>query len=115
MKVHKEDAKHYHDDEVEYHKTHEVLSGHVDPNDPAHDINTKKTVTLLVVWTAALFLSIWLMVQLFYFMVRGERERKVAQPESVELQQLREREKLELEGKDGYMSIEQAMEELLKK
>ena len=115
MKVHKEEAQHYHDDEVDYHKSHTVVSGHVDPNDPAHDIDAKKTVTWLVVWTVALFLGIWLMVQLFYFMVRGERERKVARPVSTELQQLRQREEIELAGLDDYISIEDAMKELLKK
>ena len=58
MEVHKEDEDHLVEEEREFFKTHGVVKGNVPPQDPLHDINTKKTVTLLVTWTVALFLSI---------------------------------------------------------
>ena len=88
---------------------------------PLHDIDTKKTVTLLLVWTVALFVGIWVMAQLFHFMVRGERDRKISTiqkeygPLEREMSGLRKQEDKELEGEDGNMSIEKAMQELLKK
>ena len=121
MEVHKEDEDHLVDEEREFFKTHEVTKGQVPPQDPLHDIDTKKTVTLLLTWTVALFLSIWVMSQLFHFMVRGERQRKVADsqgqygPLGKELQKLRTQEQKELDGEDNHKSIEQAMRELLKK
>ncbi len=121
MEVHSEDEDHLVDEEQEYFKTHKVLKGDVPPQDPLHDINTKKTVTWLVAWTVALFLSIWVMSQLFHFMVRGERQRKVAEsqeqygPLGKELRNLRAQEDKELAGQDGHKSIEEAMRELLKK
>ncbi len=121
MEVHKEDEDHLVDEEKEYFKTHEVVKGYVPPQDPLHDINTKKTVTLLVVWMVALFLGIWVMSQLFHFMVRGERQRKVAEsqnqfgPLGKELRDLRAQEEKELAGQDDHKSIEEAMRELLRK
>jgi hypothetical protein len=121
MEVHSEDADHLADEEQEYFKTHKVLTGDVAPQDPLHDIDTKKTVTWLLVWTVALFLGIWVMSQLFHFMVRGERQRKVADsqeqfgPFERERSELEAQTKLELDGEDGHMSIEDAMRELLKK
>ena len=121
MEVHSEDEDHLVDEELEYFKTHEVLKGDVPPRDPLHDIDAKKTVTLLVVWTVSLFAGIWVMSQLFHFMVRGERNRKVAEsqgeygPFEQELLNLREQEQKELDGKDAHMSIEAAMKKLLKR
>ena len=121
MEVHKEDEDHLVEEEREFFKTHGVVKGNVAPQDPLHDINTKKTVTLLVTWTVALFLSIWVMTQLFHFMARGERQRKVADSQELygpfgrEIGKLRTQEDKELAGGDGHKSIEQAMRELLKK
>ena len=121
MEVHKEDEDHLVEEEREFFKTHGVVKGRVPPQDPLHDIDTKKTVTLLVTWTVALFLGIWVMSQLFHFMVRGERQRKVAEsqdeygPLGKELRNLRAQEDKELAGQDGHMSIEEAMRKLLKK
>ena len=105
----------------EYFKTHKVLKGEVPPQEPLHDINAKKTITWLVAWTAALFLGIWVMTQLFHFMVAGERHRKVVEsqeefgPLEQEVSKLRKQTKKELAGEDGHKSIEDAMQELLKK
>ncbi|MHC4851969.1 MAG: hypothetical protein ACYTF5_08125, partial [Planctomycetota bacterium] len=102
MEVHSEDEDHLVDEEREYFKTHEVLKGDVPTQDPLHDINAKKTITLLVVWTVALFLGIWVMTQLFHFMVQGERHRKVAEsqkdfgPLAQEMSKLRKQTKKEL-------------------
>ena len=121
MEVHKEDEAHLLEEEKEYFKTHGVLQGHVAPQDPLHDIDSKKTVTLLIVWTVALFAGIWVMAQLFHFMVQGERNRKVAEsqeqfgPLGKELLALRAREDKELAGEDGHLSIEKAKAELLKR
>ncbi len=121
MEVHKEDEDHLVEEEKEYFKTHGVVEGYVPPQDPLHDIDTKKTVTMLVVWMVALFLGIWVMSQLFHFMVRGERQRKVAEsqdqfgPLGKELRDLRAQEEKELAGQDDHKSIEEAMRELLRK
>jgi len=121
MEVHSEDEDHLVDEEKEYFKTHKVLEGDVSPQDPLHDINAKKTITWLVAWAVALFLGIWVMTQLFHFMVQGERHRKVAEsqkdfgPLAQEMSKLREQTKKELGGEDGHMSIEDAMQELLKR
>ena len=121
MEVHKEDEKHLIDEEKDYFKTHEVVTGKVGPQDPLHDIDTKKTVTLLLVWTAALFVGIWVMAQLFHFMVRGERDRKVASPQEEagplarEMKDLRAQEDKEIAGEDDNKSLEVAMKEYLEK
>lgn len=121
MDVHKEDEAHLLEEEKEYFKTHEVVKGHVAPQDPLHDIDSKKTVKLLIAWTVALFLGIWVMSQLFHFMARGERYRKVAEnlgvsgPIGDDVLRLRAQEEKELKGEDGYLSIDEAMEELLKR
>ena len=118
MEVHKEDEAHLLEEEKEYHKTHQVVEGYIAPQDPLHDIDSKKTVKLLVAWTVALFAGIWIMSQLFHFMVRGELNRKVAEsqgPLAEEVKALHEQEQKELEGKDGHKSIEEAMNELLRK
>jgi hypothetical protein len=120
MEVHSEDEDHLVDEEQDYFKSHKVLKGDVPPQDPLHDINTKKTVTWLVAWTAALFFGIWVMSQMFHFLVAGERHRKVAEsqeqfgPFGREMSELQAQSKLELAGEDGHMSIEQAMAALLK-
>ncbi len=121
MEVHKEDEAHLLEEEKQFFKSHEVLKGYVPPQDPLHDIDTKKTVRLLVAWTVTLFAGIWVMTQLFHFMVRGERQRKVAEsqgpygPLGKELSDLRAQEERELKGDDGYLSIERAKAELLKR
>jgi hypothetical protein len=117
MEIHKEDEKHLLEEEKEFFKTHEIVEGYVPPQDPLHDIDSKKTVTLLVVWTVILFAGIWVMSQLFHFMVQGELNRKVAEsqgPLGEEVKALRAQEEKELKGEDGHLSIEQAMAELLK-
>ena len=120
MEVHREDEDHLVEEEQEYFKTHKVLKGDVPYQDPLHDINAKKTVTWLVAWTVALFLGIWVMTQMFHFLVQGERNRKVAEsqeqfgPFSQELSELHAQEDKELGGEDNHLSIEQAMAELLK-
>ncbi len=120
MEVHSEDEDHLVDEEKEFFKTHKVLKGDVPPHDPLHDINAKKTTTWLVLWMVALFLGIWVMAQLFHFMVQGERHRKVAEnqekfgPFGRELSELQAQTKLELAGEDGHMSIEKALAALLK-
>lgn len=121
MEVHKEDEAHLLEEEKEYLKTHGVVKGYVPPQDPLHDIDTKKTVRLLLAWTVTLFVGIWAMTQLFHFMARGERQRKVAETETQygplgkEVLDLRTQEQKELEGKDGHLSIERAKAELLKR
>lgn len=118
MEVHKEDEAHLLEEEKEYFKSHQVVSGYVPPQDPLHDIDSKKTVKLLVAWTVALFAGIWIMAQLFHFMVRGELNRKVAEsqgPLAEEVRALSAQEQKELEGKDGHKSIEEAMSELLRR
>jgi len=120
MEVNKEDEAHLLDEEKDFFKTHQVVEGYIPPQDPLHDIDSKKTVTLLIVWTVALFVGIWVMAQLFHFMVQGERNRKVAEsqgqfgPLGSELSELRAQEDKELAGEDGHLSIEKAMAELLK-
>ena len=118
MEVHKEDEALLNAEDKEFHRDHQVVEGYVPPQDPLHDINANKTVIWLVVCTLGLFLSIWVMAQLFHYMARGERDRKVRRTEGplgAEMKKLNAQAQKELLGEDNHKSIDQAIQEYLKK
>ena len=79
--------------------------------DPEHDIDAKKTVVWLVVWTLSIFASLWLLLQLFKVVIADVRDTKIDAVQPVDLDELRQREEAILQG--GRMTIQEAMEELV--
>ena len=82
--------------------------------DPDHDIDAKKTIILMTVSGLTLFVSLWLLLQLFSVVIFDVRLDKIETQEPVALQELRQQEEALLSAQmrdDGtqQMSIEQAM------
>lgn len=101
------------------------MSDHTDPHaapdphaalqapDPIHDIDGRKTVIWLVVWGLGLIVAIWVMTQLFYYLVFNERLAKNNVKDAY-AEKLVTAEQNELDGKDGNKSIQQAIDEYLR-
>ena len=86
--------------------------------DPEHDIDAKTTLTWLVIWTLAIFICLWLLLQVFKVVIFEERLDKVETLEPIIIEDLHQREEAILRGgmrEDGTTgrSIRQAMEELV--
>lgn len=88
--------------------------------DPEHDIDAKKTLTWLIFWTISIFISLWLLLQLFKVVIFRERQDKVEATQPITLDDLRDQEEALLRGgpqADGSqrMSIEEAMREVVER
>ena len=86
--------------------------------DPEHDIDAKTTLTWLVVWTLAIFVCLWLLLQVFKVVLFEERLNKVETLEPIDIEELHRGEEAILGGgmrEDGTrgISIRDAMEELV--
>ena len=86
--------------------------------DPEHDIDAKMTLTWLVAWTLAIFVCLWLLLQVFKVVMFDERLDKVETLEPIDIEELHQREEAILRGgmrEDGTpgISIQNAMEELV--
>lgn len=82
--------------------------------DPTHDIDGLKVSGILVVTSILFIITMWLLFQLFAFVIADEREKKIGEAESPALQQLTEQEEAELSGAGGGKSIDQAIQEIVK-
>lgn len=91
------------------------------PFDPDHDIDTRRTITWLVVWMVILFASLWLMVELYGAVIDRERVKKIDLQPAAEVLDLRARESSELTrsedlgGGNQRVDIETAMKVLVKR
>ncbi|MHC5066058.1 MAG: hypothetical protein ACYTG5_19020 [Planctomycetota bacterium] len=89
--------------------------------DPTHDIDSLKTSLALIISGVVVFITMWLLYHLFSFVMFEVREGKVREAPTNQLNQLRTYEATMLdageasEGMPARMSIEQAMEEIVKK
>ncbi len=86
--------------------------------DPDHDIDAKKTIILMTVSGLTLFVTLWLLLQLFSVVIFDVRLDKIETQAPTALQELRQQEDALLSAQmrdDGtqQMSIEQAMEALV--
>ena len=84
------------------------------PIDPDHDIGAKKTIILMTVSGLTLFVSLWLLLQLFSVVILDVRIDKIEAQEPAALQELHQQEEALLSAQmreDGtqQMSIEEAM------
>ncbi len=84
------------------------------PIDPDHDIDAKKTIILMTVSGLTLFVSLWLLLQLFSVVILDVRIDKIEAQEPAALQELRQQEEALHRAQmrdDGtqQMSIEEAM------
>lgn len=93
----------------------------VQPVDPLHDIDAKKTVLSVVAFTIGVFLSMGLLASAFAYFLEQEQQVKVFDREATELKALRAIEATELSktaaNADGTqrISIEDAMRRLATK
>lgn len=93
----------------------------VEPLDPLHDIDGKKTLTWVVVFMVMVFGGMWLLAVTFGFVLEQQHQTKIYDRETVELNELRAREREELaaskDNGDGTvrLSIEEAMRRLAEK
>ncbi len=88
--------------------------------DPAHDIDAKQTILWLGVSGLVVFISLWVLLQVFKVVISSERGAKIEATQPVELEALRRAEEAILRGgtRPGgtpQISIEQAMEELVRR
>ena len=87
--------------------------------DPEHDIDAVKTILWLVLSTVTVFISLWLLLQVFSVVIFNERSAKIEIVAPEALEDLRESEDVILRGGGTGMngipriSIEEAMEELV--
>jgi hypothetical protein len=97
-------------------QAHDVLD--VEPIDPLHDIDGKRTVSYTFIGFAILFVSMWLLHLLFAVVLDQEYGVKVADRETIELNALRIKEQAELAKTedlgDGFqrISIDEAIRRL---
>ncbi len=86
--------------------------------DPAHDIDAKQTILWLGISALTVFISLWVLLQVFKVVISSERGAKIEATQPVELDALRQAENVLLSSgtrPDGSprISIEQAMIELV--
>lgn len=86
--------------------------------DPEHDIDARTTILWLGISTVTVFISLWLLLQLFKVVISDERSVKIETVEPAELKELRRSEEVLL-GPGTHangslrISIEEAMEKLV--
>ena len=80
--------------------------------DPDHDIDAKKTVTALVACTVFVFVTVWILHIVFGRVVFQQRQNKVDQAPTAQLETLRAQEQAELSLKGG---IEKSMQDYVEK
>jgi hypothetical protein len=95
------------------HASHTATGAHPQPHDPEHDIDAKSTSTWVLVSAVVLFISLYFMLPLFDVVMTAERDRKVNQAPTLELDAARSKENEFLRG--GKKTIEQVMQEMVKK
>ena len=88
--------------------------------DPDHDIDARKTIILGIVSGLSLFVTLWLLLQLFSVVIFDVRGDKIETQEPEALQELRQQEEALLSAQmrdDGtqQMSIEEAMKRVVDK
>ncbi len=89
--------------------------------DPSHDIDSLKTSLALVISGVVVFVTMWLLYHMFTFVIFEVREGKVREAPALQLDQLRTYEETMLEageaseGMPARMSIEDAIQEMLRK
>lgn len=81
----------------------------IEPIDPERDMNAKATTIWLVSLALGLFLSLWLLAELFFFVLHGEMKKKVELLPPSERETLRSQENQDLQG------IEQTIQRYLGK
>ena len=86
--------------------------------DPVHDIDAKQTILWLGISGLVVFISLWVLLQVFKVVISSERGAKIEATQPVELEALRRAEQAILNGGTrpngtSQISIEQAMEELV--
>lgn len=81
--------------------------------DPEHDIDGKRTIIWMIVWTVAIFVSIWGLYLLFKIVVDAERRQKVDLVPTNELNAFRAIEDEILAGRKGGLSIDDAMQRVI--
>ena len=86
--------------------------------DPTHDIDAKQTILWLGISGLTVFISLWVLLQVFKVVISGERGAKIEAIQPEELEALRRAEEAILRGgtrPDGsrQLSIEEAMHELV--
>lgn len=72
----------------------------IEPIDPERDMNAKATTIWLVSLALGLFLSLWLLAELFFFVLQGEVKKKVELLPPSERQMMRTQEDRDLQGID---------------
>ena len=83
--------------------------------DPDHDIDAKKTVIALVLSAIGVFVSVYLLFQLFTVVIFDVRVEKVEQSPTPQLDQIRQHEAQALGAGNGRISIEDSIQELVDK
>jgi nitric oxide reductase large subunit len=83
------------------------------PHDPEHDIDAKSTSIWVLVSAIVLFLSLYFMLPMFDVVMTAERDRKINQAPTLELDAARATEEQFLHG--PKKTIEQVMQEMVKK
>ena len=94
----------------EYHGSLPPVDDH---HDPLHDIDGMKTTVAVVGTLVMIVFLIWAMTHLFNVMVRVERQKKIADVPTTEINEIRADMAKELSGQHGTrgkMTIEAAME-----
>lgn len=85
------------------------------PIDPVHDIDAKKTVIALVVSTVTVFVTVWLLLQWFSVVIFNQREARIGEAPTTQLDQLRQQESAELSGGEGRISLPDAMQKYVQR
>jgi hypothetical protein len=81
----------------------------IPPQDPDHDIDTRRTVTWLTVCTVGVFVCVFVLWQLYSAVIFHERQQKVEQAPTADLDVLRQQESADLQAGPGRKSLEEAM------
>lgn len=83
--------------------------------DPAHDIDGRKTWTWLLGCTVGVFITVWLLDQVFTHVVQDQRVKVIEQTPTRQLDELRAQEADALSAGEGRIAIDEAIEKYLKK
>ena len=95
------------------HASHTQHGATPQPHDPEHDIDAKSTSTWVLVSAVVLFISLYFMLPMFDVVMTAERDRKINQAPTLELDSARATEEKFLHG--PKKTIEQVMQEMVKK
>lgn len=98
-------------DPQEAHTTHPEIP----EQDPAHDIDGRKTWTWLLGCAAGVFVTVWLLDIVFHTVTFNQRVKVIENAPTTQLDQLRKQEAEALSAGQGRISIDQSIEDYLNK